>query len=405
MDENQKFKRINSEQLGFWCFCAMFFLLPLGTSPFLFAGLASLCVWVFSGNFIKDRHLWIHEKWVLPAFAFVALHWIGLLYTSNTHSGLDFAAKTYYWFFALAISSIRFHSHSPKTLINCFLAGLSLAAIAQIGMFTGMIPTIKYNQTTFINPITYMLMLIFGIILLSFYFSTARKTAHKLLYVMGVLLFFTSLTLFVGAPGRTALLSLILTSPLIVYNFAGRRSFIKISILTVLVAACLFLSPVIQSSVNDTIDQVLMYSSGNPISSIGLRLHMWEGAIRIFMENPIIGSGTGAYALAMTKYGNPMLDPAIFNFSQPHNSFLYMAVSFGVLGIAALCWMFVVFFKAGWRHKESLLGFSILSYAIIMLIASLTDTQIIEVHSAILFALFAGLQTSLKGIAEKERAD
>jgi O-antigen ligase len=146
-----------------------------------------------------------------------------------------------------------------------------------------------------------------------------------------------------------------------------------------------------------------MYFNGDPVSSIGLRLHMWDGAIRIFMDNPLIGVGTGGYQLEMTKHGNSML-PASFNFSQPHNSFLYMAVSFGILGFAVLCWMFYAFLKVGWRHRDNLLGFSILSYGIIMVTASITDSQIIEVHSAILFALFAGLQTSLRGSMEKERA-
>lgn len=404
MSADQKNKRITPEQLGFWGVCGTFFLIPLGTSPFLFAGLITVCLWICSGNFIKGWNLWLNKKWVLPSLAFIALHWIGLLYTNDIRTGLEFASKTYYWLFAFAISSMRFQENSPKTLINSFLVGLALAAIVQISMFTGIIPAINDQQTTFINPITYMLLLIFGILLLSFYFSKAQKAKDKLLYGMGALLFFASLALFVGAPGRTALLSLILTSPLIVYNFTGRRSFLKTLSLTLLFAIGLFFSPVVQSSLNDTVAQIQTYYKGDPVSSIGLRLHMWDGAIKIFMENPVIGSGTGGYQLAMARHANPMLDPESFKFSQPHNSFLYMAVSFGIIGVAVLLWMFTAFLRAGWRHRDTLPGFAILSYGIIMIIASLTDSQIIEVHSAILFALLTGLQTSLRGVIKEERA-
>jgi len=52
--------------------------------------------------------------------------------------------------------------------------------------------------------------------------------------------------------------------------------------------------------------------------------------------------------------------------------------------------------KAGWEYRKSLVGFSILSFGMVLLIGSLTDTQIIEVHKGIMFAIFMGLQRSLK---------
>jgi hypothetical protein len=131
MSTDQENKKTNIEQLEFWGFCGMFFLIPLGTSPFLFAGVITVLLWIYSGKFIKDYRLWLNEKWVLPLLAFIALHWIGLLYTNDLKTGLGFASKTYYWLFAFAISSIRFHGYSPKTLTNSFLAGLSLAAIVK----------------------------------------------------------------------------------------------------------------------------------------------------------------------------------------------------------------------------------------------------------------------------------
>ena len=80
---------------------------------------------------------------------FVALHWIGLLYTNDLNAGLKFASKTHYWLFAFAIASIPFHRYSPKALLNSFLAGLSLAAAIHIAINSGIIPASQRLLTRF----------------------------------------------------------------------------------------------------------------------------------------------------------------------------------------------------------------------------------------------------------------
>jgi O-antigen ligase len=395
---------VNIDRILFWGFCLTFFLIPLGTSPFLIAGFLTLALWVFSGRCIKDSRLWPKQPWTAPLLVFAGLHWAGLLYTNDLNAGLKYASKTHFWLFAFAISSIPFYRHSPKALLDSFLTGLSLAAAIHIAIYTGAVPAQERYASSFINPITYILLLTFGILLLSFYFGKAKGLKGRILYGAGILLYLASISLFAGAPGRTALLALLISVPLIIYNLLGQRSFTKIFAVTLLTMAALFFTPVVKSSLDDAAAQIDSYYSGSPDTSMGLRLHMWSGAARIFMDNPVIGVGTGGYDLAMKGHANPALDPAL-KFSQPHNSFLYMAVSFGVLGVLSLLWVFVQFIRAGWRHMDHLTGFSILAFGLIVLVASLTDTQIIQVHTGMLFAMLTGLQTALKptdGRAEAE---
>lgn len=404
MRDALKISNIDIERILFRGFCVTFFLIPLGTSPFLIAGYLTLALWICSGRFITDRRLWLKQPWVAPILVFAALHWIGLLYTNDFEAGLKFASKTHYWLFAFAIASIPFYKYSPKALLNSFLAGLSLAAAIHIAIYTGVIPASQRYAASFINPITYILLLTFGILLLSFYFGKANGLKSRILYGAGMLLYLASISLFAGAPGRTALLSLVISTPLAAYNLLGQRSFTKVLAATILAMAALFFTPVVQSSLNDTASQVKSYYSGSPDTSMGLRLHMWSGAVRIFMDNPVIGIGTGSYQLAMTEHANPALAPEL-SFNQPHNSFLYMAVSFGAVGALSIFWIFLQFIRAGWRHMEHLPGFSILAFGLIVAVASLTDTQIIQVHTGILFAMLTGLQTALKHITVKAETE
>jgi O-antigen ligase len=94
----------------------------------------------------------------------------------------------------------------------------------------------------------------------------------------------------------------------------------------------------------------------------------------------------------MKKYDTPELKAKHMEFVHPHNSFLFMAANYGIVGVISLCWIFFIYLKSAWRHRDTLMGFSILSFGLIVLIGSFTDTQILQIHTAILFALFTGLQ-------------
>lgn len=386
---------VDMERILFWGFCLTFFLIPLGTSPFLIAGFLTLALWICSGRFIKESRLWLKQPWLAPLLVFIAIHWAGLLYTNDFQAGLKYASKTHYWLFAFAISSISFHRHPSKVLLYSFLAGLSLAAAIHIAIYTGLIPAQERYSASFINPITYILFLTFGILLLSFYFGKAVGLRARILYGAGIALYLASISLFAGAPGRTALLALLISIPLIIYNLLGQKSFSKIFAVAIVTMAALFFTPVVKSSLNDAAAQIDSYYSGSPDTSMGLRLHMWNGAFKIFMDNPVIGIGTGGYQKAMKEHANAALDPAL-TFNQPHNSFLYMAVSFGAIGVLSLCWLLFQFIRAGFRHMDHPAGFSILAFGFIVAIASLTDTQIIQVHTGMLFAMLTGLQSALK---------
>jgi len=383
------------DRLIFRGFCATFFLIPLGTSPFLITGYLTVALWVLSGRAKAERRRWASQPWVAPVVLFAALHWTGLIYTDDIGTGLGFASKTHYWIFAFAMASVPFDRYRPKAFIDCFLAGLSVAALLHIGINAGVVPAPQKYASGFMNPITYILLLTFGMLMLSYYFAKTADKGKRALYVAGILLYLASVSLFAGAPGRSALLTLILTAPVIVYNLLGQGSLRAIAAFSAVAVAALLVTPVVQSSITDAASQVSAYFNGSANSSVGLRLHMWAGALRIFAENPLIGTGTGGYTAAMAAYATPSIDPG-FRFSQPHNSFLYMAANFGAIGVLSLLWLLAQFVAAGWKEMDTFAGFSILAFGLIVAAASFTDTQIIQVHTGILLAMLTGLQAALR---------
>lgn len=371
-----------------YCLCGLFFFLALGaTSPVVITGIAAIALWFFSGKFLKQKDSWLKQQWTIPVILFMLLPWLGLLWTNDVRLGIDFAGKSYYWVLSFVIASIVIKNDSRKLFLDCFLAGLFLfciASILDISFVPQWLPTIDSPKST-----TQSLLLVFGMLVLSYYFKASENNKKKILFISLIVLFLFTLSI---GQGRSGYLAFILLSPIIAYNLLGRKSYL---ILAVITFSALFLlsSPTVKSRIALAINDVKAYQAGNPNTSIGLRLDMWHGAVRIFLENPLIGTGTGGYANAMIKHHHPNILPHFKMPAHPHNSFLFMAANYGMLGIISIIWLFVAYFKKGWLAKNSLAGFAVLSYGLVLLIGSLTSSQIISLATAKMFALLTGIKT------------
>jgi O-antigen ligase len=379
-----------TDRIIFYCLCGLFFFIALGaTSPAVITSIAAISIWLFSGKFLKQKDEWLKQKWTMPVLFFMLLPWLGLLWTNDVKLGLDFADKSYYWILSFIIASVVVKSDSRRLFFDSFLIGLFLFCIASILQFINIIFIPEWIPTIFSKSITHSLLLVFGILVLSYYFKVAENNREKILLGFLMALFFFTISIGIG---RSGYLAFILLSPIIAYNLAGKRFYL---ILAVVALSMLFLfsSPAVQSRIASAVNDIKAYQAGNPNTSIGLRLNKWQGAVRIFFENPLAGAGTGGYAKAMIKYDHPNLLSHFRMPSEPHNSFLFMAASYGILGIISIVWLFAVYFKKGLFSRNSLAGFAVLSYGLVLLIGSLTATQIISLATAKMFAILIGIRT------------
>lgn len=369
----------------------MFFFIPLlATSPIVIAGNGVLALWVFSGKCVKDRHQWLNQTWTIPVICFMLLPWAGLLWTNDVTLGLDYAKKSYYWLYAFAVASIVFSRNSVTILLGSFVAGLTLFSVISLMQVSGLIPMMEWLPTIRTRSITGSLLLVFGMLILSFHFTKVSGIKHKGLIIFLMLLFF--LTLSAGI-GRTGYLAFVILSPLIAYNLVGQRHILKVAVVAVLIIGALFLSPTVLDRIILVVNDIKAFQESNPYTSVGMRLRMWQGAVEIFLENPILGVGTGGwYQLAMEE-----LSPRFHKFNQPHNSYLFIAANFGIIGLIILFWIFAILLKNGWQHRHNIVGFSILSFTLVLLIGSITDNQIITFATGRLFAVFVGMQKALDG--------
>lgn len=381
-------KNINEETLLRAGFAGMFFSIPLATSPTVICGAFVLIVWIFSGKFLGSIQSFYKSDLMLPVAFLVILPWVGLLYSPAPSYGLPIAMKTHYWLYAIALASLPDKEHLSDLIVRMFLAGLSVNSVISVLQFTGTLPLKKGLATGLLGGssphITYSLLLTTGILLASFCILKSESGRDRLLYATLMVQYLFTIG-YVG--GRSGYVSLILLSPFVVYNILGQKHIMKIIVVSLIAASLLFVSPVVRSRFMQAKEDIIHYQEGSTNTSVGLRFHMWGIAVSEIGKSPLIGIGTGGFR---KSWGTYKKDPWLPFHDHPHNSFLYMTVSYGVPGLIAFCYLLFLLLKRGWRGRHSTLGFSVFAFTAVFIIGSLTDTQVLTFATAIAFSLFAG---------------
>lgn len=77
-------------------------------------------------------------------------------------------------------------------------------------------------------------------------------------------------------------------------------------------------------------------------TSVGYRIEMWRAAAEIIVSHPFTGVGLDGYSRAVTDMANEgLFNPAIIQFGSPHNQFLNVFVSSGIMGLITMLAVFI----------------------------------------------------------------
>lgn len=390
----------DSESLLLIGYAGTFFFLPVAVSPLVLCEIFIIAVWILSGRFINDIKIFLKSEIRTPVILLVLLPWIGLMYTPVLKEGLNVALKTHNWLFTIALTPLlqsndKAVNHGNKKyrdiIIRTFLAGLMFNSTIAILQFLGIVPLKRGMPVGLLGSssahIPFGLLLVIGIVISSFYLFKTKRWKNKLIFAFIMIQFFITLSF---TESRAGYLALIVLSPFIVYNLTGQKHPLMILTGSIIIISLLFVSPIVQLRVEKIKDDIQQYKNGNVNTSIGQRLLMWKIAIEEIKENPVLGLGTAGFLKAWEQKKK---DPALpyFIHGNPHNSFLYMMVNFGILGLYSFCWLLYIMFKTGWKRRMSPLGFSLFTFTAVFIIGSLVDTPLLSLPLAKAFSLFAAI--------------
>ena len=120
-----------------------------------------------------------------------------------------------------------------------------------------------------------------------------------------------------------------------------------IYIIIAIVLAMIALSPVrdlIATRSIEAVNEVKMFSSGEGAgTSVGGRLALWDVAIKVWKENPVLGTGAGDYNDDLVDYQSQGLYPEVYVHDSVHNIYLQALASTGIVGLLVFILVFIVF--------------------------------------------------------------
>ena len=359
--------------------------------------LVLLISWLFSNSFEeKKANLKKHQIVLLFILPFI-FYLVGMLYSSNQSFGWkDIETKLALLVFPLIYSSGKSLYAKHRLLAMCFIFSMGICSILSIviGAFKyGRIPFYEMMDV-FLHP-SYLAMylnLAFAFAIILFY--AQMKTGYTVFLVASSICISTGVWLSQSKSG--ILIWVLLMMATICYNLFFRKRFIGLSLAIVAAAISFGFFSYYQlpgfkerftyaiTSVFSTDEKV----DPSTTESSHVRMLIWEQALKLIEENPLLGAGTGDIKDELyVKYEQAGMTGALQGKLNVHNQYLQVFATLGLFGFTAFLLSILLPLYLSLRNRNFYYLAIFLVFGINVLFESMLERQ----DGVIFFAFFNSL--------------
>lgn len=331
---------------------------------------------------------------LLSLVLFVSVAVIGLLFTQNMRDGVGIVNKFFGLLLVYVMVSVlldwlerrKGETGVAERLLLAFLAGIFVLDVIAVPSYLGIAgdnqitrsitPLLNIHHIWFANLNAVGMYAASGILLFPPLSASAREKAFLVSFVIldgaSVLL----------SASRSAWLGMLITAIVLAYLCVKKKKTYFMLVGAVITAAVLLylFSGIVHMRVNRVASEISLFLAGHASTDVGQRFLMWKAAFRMFLSNPLFGVGTGDYVSTMNSYMASGEFPAyLAQFNQPHNMYLFALAANGIVGLAALLYIFyrslrfsAPLLRAG--GGERLFAFLAVGTAVQYLVAGMTDS-------------------------------
>ncbi len=138
---------------------------------------------------------------------------------------------------------------------------------------------------------------------------------------------------------RSGYLALAVTSVAVALGlWRGRARGVALAGVLVLLLAALQFSPIINQRIEQGVHEMTQ-TDGAQLTSMGIRVVMWETTTAIVREAPLIGHGLGSFPEQYRRIVSERYKGWKATLTEdPHNQYLLILAETGLLGLAAFSW-------------------------------------------------------------------
>ncbi len=375
----------------------------LSLSPALMSiGQAVLVLnWIAEAQFATKWQSIKNNYFLLSFLAIFAIHILGLLYTTNYDYAIkDIKIKLPLLIFPIILASIKPLTWTElRTILYCLIASVFASSLYSLSIYitidNGNVDTLR-NISPIISHIRLSLIIcvsFFAIVYL-IYKSDKKTTSLVNIILMLVAAWFF---VFIGILGARAgyLAILVCAAVLFMYQIVAAKKWnyvLVLLIVTILLPLLMYkFVPSVSQRINEARNEVNHYKAGgNPSGhSITQRFEYWKIAKHIFVNNPIIGVGTGdiddEFKMYYASHETPMKKEFQF---RAHNQYFTILSTFGIIGLVLFIAAFLVPYFKGIERYAFLPSMFIIITMLSMLTEDTLETQAGATFVSFFFSIF-----------------
>ena len=394
----QKFQQFNSKASFFCAVCFMFFI-PISTALmniFIFLVFIFTC---FSGNLKEHLALAWQNPISKSALILFTLLCFGLTWSiADIWESLDTLKKyNELWYIGLLIPIFNTHKRRQMGL-NVFLLSMGVILFGIYLMFFGIILPIEVSiqgkiqhfniDGGFASHIITNILMAFAMFI-SAHKSILSRKKSRLIYAIFFLL--SSYYVLLISEGTTGQIIGILLLTLLLVQYLKKKAILAIPILLIIVS--IFTLTVQNNSINHAIHKIMTrVDKSNPeyTYDINTRPYLYLNALKVFLEDPWVGTGTGSYKQAI-KLKQKDFYNRTDHLKNPHSEYLNIAVQLGLLGLVSLLYLFSIqgFYSFKVQDKEQ--KYLAQGLVILILVGCTFNSSLMDARDGHFWAFFSAL--------------
>ncbi len=203
---------------------------------------------------------------------------------------------------------------------------------------------------------------------LTVFFFNSRN--NKLIRILCGIILTVSMVAVIAIGTRGIWIALLFTLPMVAYFSIGWKRSMYFGIVCLIITAMFaVISPVaIQNRFN-------AYGWAKD-ASVTARLAMYNGAIQMFFDHPVLGVGMGNFEEFWKNQYYPQEKPQWKKFTHPHSSHLQFLACGGLLGITGYCIFWGYLLMWSWRRRYTNHGLLLLGSTFSLLLYGITDNPL-----------------------------
>ena len=388
-----------------WSAIALGFSIPISVALDNVLLVLVLTGWLVSGGY-RDKFLAARNNPVaIAALALFALLLTGTLY-GDARAGVALAQVGKY-IDLMFVPIFLFLFRDPamrRDALYALAAALALVLILSCLIKAGIVPANPLTIGNAASPLVFKhrlahnILMAFAAFMFAWLALMAPSPRVKLCWAaLATLAVINVTTMVQGATGYLILGGLML---LLGFSRLGWRGIGAVIIgIGLLFAALMILPGPFQQRVSAITTEINEWQPDQPTqTSSGLRLEFYRNSLEIVSKHALFGTGTGSFPKV---YADHVAGTAIAATTNPHNEYLNVTIQLGVIGLAALLYLFY----CEWRVAASLTTTHERQLArglvITFVIGCLFNSLLMDHTEGLLFAwasglLFAGLKSPQK---------